>query len=103
MTHPYDDAIAAANQAMETATQQLKMALRKTSKSSPALNDCCNICPTPRGGFVMGGMDSSGYHLLESAAGLKALYVLSHVGRITGDGCEPMYLSQRFFESLVTD
>ena len=106
MTHSYDDAIAAANEALNAAAKTLKSALRGASTQNQL---CENATQNPslkthvraHGGFVLAGMDGAGYHLLETNAGIQALYVLSHVGRITGHGCEPVYLNQRFFDLLM--
>ena len=113
MTHSYDAAINAANEALNAAAQTLKSALRNNTQTSNAVEthqgeEATNQATLKsavrhQGGFVLAGMDSAGYHLLETSAGIQALYVLSHVGRITGHGCEPVYLNQRFFDSLMED
>ncbi|MDH4378917.1 MAG: hypothetical protein QE263_03310 [Vampirovibrionales bacterium] len=115
MTHSYDAAMNAANEALNAAAKTLKSALRNNtpSQNQPMqnqpmddVNATASQLKTPvrvRGGFVLAGMDSAGYHLLETSAGIQALYVLSHVGRVTGHGCEPVYLNQRFFDSLIED
>lgn len=107
MSHSYDDAIAAAKEALNAATNTLKSALRSANTPSQpceAATQNANLKTHVRaGGFVLAGMDAAGYHLLETSAGVQALYVLSHVGRITGHGCEPVYLNQRFFDSLMDE